>query len=130
MPAAKQIEKQKKPAKSPPVRASRGGKFKKGECGNPKGRPRGTFTKDIKALARQHTDKAVAALVDALKNKAERVSAAGLLLSYGWGKPQANTTLRVIHSIQDLSEEELLRIAGEDGDALMIEGSVAEDETE
>lgn len=72
-----------------------------------------TLRQDIKLLAREHAGAAVAALVAALKDKGERVSAASMLLAYGFGKPQATTNIRVIHSIQDLSEEELRTIAGD-----------------
>ena len=42
---------------------------------------------DIQTLARQHTPDAIAALVAALANPRERVSAAVALLDRGWGKP-------------------------------------------
>jgi hypothetical protein len=56
-----------------------------GRSGNPGGRPRAAL--DIQALARQHTPEAIAALVAALANPRERVSAAVALLDRGWGKP-------------------------------------------
>jgi hypothetical protein len=62
----------------------------KGVSGNPGGRPKG-----IEALARAHTSEALAVLVGALTDSDRRVavSAAGLLLAYGWGRPkQAVTT--------------------------------------
>jgi HEAT repeat protein len=42
---------------------------------------------DVQALAREHTPEAIAALVAALGNQRERVSAAVALLDRGWGKP-------------------------------------------
>ena len=56
-----------------------------GRSGNPGGRPKAAL--DIQALARQHTPDAIAALVAALANPRERVSAAVALLDRGWGKP-------------------------------------------
>jgi hypothetical protein len=59
--------------------------FQKGQSGNPGGKPRKTAA--IEALAQQHADKAIAALVEALDGK-DRVQAAGLLLAYAYGKPR------------------------------------------
>jgi hypothetical protein len=51
--------------------------------GNPAGRPKG-----IEALARQHTEAAIRALVQALGHPKERVPAAVALLNRGWGLPK------------------------------------------
>ena len=59
--------------------------FTKGQSGNPSGRARG-----IEARAREYTEEALQALVAALHNPRERVSAAIALLDRGWGKPQVN----------------------------------------
>ncbi len=66
------------------------GGFTKGSSGNPGGRP----TKDarlrrIEAMARDHSEEALTALVDECKTGkgAPRVSAAIALLDRGWGKP-------------------------------------------
>jgi hypothetical protein len=59
--------------------------FRPGMSGNPGGRPKAAL--DMQELARAHTPDAIAALVAALANPRERVSAAVALLDRGWGKP-------------------------------------------
>ncbi len=64
--------------------------FKPGKSGNPGGRPKAV--KEVEALAREHTEEAMQALVDICTNErspaAARVSAAGVILDRGWGKPK------------------------------------------
>jgi hypothetical protein len=59
--------------------------FRPGMSGNPGGRPKAAL--DVQELARAHTPDAINALVAALANPRERVSAAVALLDRGWGKP-------------------------------------------
>ena len=69
-------------------KTSKGG-FKKGESGNPGGRP--TEIKAIKELARAYTEKAIETLWKIANSDkqtgAARVSACIALLDRGWGKP-------------------------------------------
>jgi len=61
--------------------------FKKGQSGNPGGIPKGTA--DVRAAARQHTDRAIARLKKAIDSKDERVAveASKAMLDRGWGRP-------------------------------------------
>jgi Family of unknown function (DUF5681) len=66
--------------------------FVKGQSGNPSGKPKTTFNgKSLTEMAREHTDKALNALVGILDDTeaphSAKVSAAGTLLDRGWGKP-------------------------------------------
>lgn len=83
--------------------------FQKGQSGNPKGRS--PVVKGLQALARDHTESAVQALVDALKVSTTRVPAAVALLDRGYGRPLQTQNLRVIRGLADLSDEELSAIA-------------------
>ena len=63
--------------------------FKKGQSGNPGGRPK--VVAEVKELARKHTGKAIETLVSIMANPkaapAARVSAANALLDRGYGRP-------------------------------------------
>ena len=58
--------------------------WQKGFCPNPGGRPKAAY--DIQALARQYTEKALAALYEALDDPRSRVAAAQALLDRGYGR--------------------------------------------
>jgi Family of unknown function (DUF5681) len=63
-------------------------RFKKGQSGNPGGRPRAVG--HVREIARQHTTAAVATLVSVMKNPkspAARVAAANAILDRGYGRP-------------------------------------------
>src|SRR6476660_7513960 len=68
--------------------------FKKGQSGNPGGRPK--VIAEVKELARAHTGKAIETLVSIMTNTkaapAARVSAANALLDRGYGKPPQHIT--------------------------------------
>lgn len=59
--------------------------FKKGQSGNPGGRPK--VLAEVRSLARQYTTQAVNALVAALQFENQCVAAAKVLLAYGYGNP-------------------------------------------
>jgi uncharacterized protein DUF5681 len=89
--------------------------FRKGQSGNPGGRPKADA--QVKELARAHTTAAVGALVKALKAKSERtrVAAAEALLDRGWGKPaqeiQHSGEIGRSRALCDLTDDELAVIA-------------------
>jgi hypothetical protein len=77
--------------------------WKKGESGNPGGRPKGEG--EVRALARVHTDAAIAKLAEWMmsKNPKASVAACTALLDRGWGKPAQS-----------------LEVAGKDGGPLVV----------
>jgi hypothetical protein len=101
--------------------------FAPGNSGNPGGKARGPT--DAKVSARELTKDAFRALKAALKRPGERVQAANVILAYGYGKPATSVNLRVIRSVEDLSEEELRVLAGETEGQLLIEAEAEADDT-
>jgi hypothetical protein len=62
--------------------------FSPGQSGNPGGRPK--IIAELRDLARQHTEAALATLVEIAlngENESARVTAANALLDRAWGKP-------------------------------------------
>jgi uncharacterized protein DUF5681 len=73
--------------------------FKKGQSGNPGGRPK--VIAEIRQLARERGPEAIAALVKVMtkgKSEAARVSAATALLDRGWGRPKQSDDSEVRYS--------------------------------
>ena len=72
--------------------------FKKGQSGNPGGRPK--VVAEIRQLARERGPEAIAALVKVMtkgKSEAARVAAATALLDRGWGRPKQSDESEVTH---------------------------------
>jgi hypothetical protein len=67
----------------------------KGQSGNPGGRPKGYG--ELRELARQHTEDAIATLAEICRNgenEGARIAAANALLDRGWGKPAFSVLAR------------------------------------
>jgi len=64
--------------------------FRKGQSGNPGGRPK--VLADVRDAARAHSVTAISALVEIIENKrappAARVAAANSILDRGFGRPE------------------------------------------
>ncbi len=74
-----------------------------GQSGNPGGRPKG-----IAAKAREHTDRALEVLAEALADDDHRVrvTAAKELLDRGWGKP-LTMTADVTKRLDDFTDDDI-----------------------
>jgi hypothetical protein len=89
--------------------------FKKGQSGNPRGRPKRPEARkwfaDVKAAARELTEDAIDALATVMKDPktpaAARISAAQALLDRGYGKPPQAIELNSEPELSHLSDEDL-----------------------
>lgn len=91
--------------------------FKKGQSGNPGGRPAATLSdgRTLAELAREHTGAAVETLVrvmtDASAPHASQVQAATSLLDRGWGRPKQDVGLEVADDLIDVLAKARARAA-------------------
>jgi ribonuclease HI len=92
------------------------GRWKRGQSGNPGGRPRGEG--HVRDLAKRHTEEAIEALVGVLRNSTNdraRLQAAETILSRAWGKPAQDMSISFKgRTVDDLTEQELESLLGYD----------------
>src|SRR5665213_861321 len=88
------------------------GRFKKGQSGNPGGRP--AVIAEIQQLARKHTEEAISTLAaimrDTSLSPAARVSASTALLDRGYGKAPQFIDTNFAKPLRDYTDAELLAI--------------------
>lgn len=115
MPTGKKPAADTTPAKG--TRKNHAGLWKKGQSGNPGGRP--ALAGHVRDLARQYTEESVKTLVEIMRDKkahaTSRATAAQSLLDRGWGKPSQPVggaeDLPPIRGVRELSEVELMALA-------------------
>jgi hypothetical protein len=86
-----------------------------GQSGNPGGRPKRLATFQELCRGEQAANFARLQAIAADEKHKQRVEAIKLMLAYDLGRPVQTHNVRVIRSIEDLSEEELMVLAGMEG---------------
>ena len=98
------------------------GSFRKGQSGNPGGRPKEVA--HVKELARQHTPAAITTLATIMDNSEEpgaaRVRAAEALLNRAWGTPESTANVNLTN---EPTTEQLIQIIFGDPELAAIIGA-------
>ena len=92
------------------------GRFKKGQSGNPGGRPK-TLAR-VQNLAREYTEKSISILGEIIEDENERgatrIAAIQVLLDRGWGRPLQSVDIRRLDdSMDDMTDAELEALIAE-----------------
>jgi hypothetical protein len=95
--------------------------YKKGQSGNPLGRPKDTTFQDMCREVRPQMFKQLLAV--ARGTTKHKMKAIELILAYDLGRPAVNVNVRQIRRYEDLSDEELMILAGDN----TIEGEVVDE---
>lgn len=106
-----------------------GGKFVKGQSGNPSGRPK--VVGELRDLAREHTEDAVKTLVKICNDEdapsAARTAAAVALLDRGHGRPSQNIEAKIdVYDAGRAHAQALMELANRAKEAKALEAKKAE----
>ena len=111
---------------APPKPKAPGRPFQPGQSGNPGGKWKSVA--ECKELLKGDMHYARRQLLKAMARPGETVGAATIFFQYVLGKPATNLNIRVITSIEDLSDDELRVIAEAKEQTPLIEGALDKDE--
>src|SRR3954470_2052502 len=87
-----------------------------GQSGNPRGRPPADHG-PVEQFARAHTQEAIETLATIMRegfSEAARIAASNAILDRGWGKAREARELPRPSNVRDMTDEQLLILAGRD----------------